>query len=107
MAVKIRSGCWPLIFVGTLLVAYALNRHGLRNLIKLGARLGLPPSGKGRANNTDRRVSNKPPTELIAMATPAFAIEPLDGTRSDKIRRRAHELYLQRGRQFSEDNGRQ
>lgn len=99
MAVKIKRGCWVLIFVGTGLLAYALNRYGLRNLIKLGSRSGLPPSGKGRANNVDTSVSNKPTTELIAIATPALAREPLDGTRSEKIRRRAHELYLQRGSQ--------
>ena len=99
MAVKIRRGCWALIFVGTGLVAYALNRYGLPRFIKLGARLGRPPIGKGRANNMDTGVSNKPTTELIAMATPALAREPLGGTRSEKIRRRAHELYLQRGSQ--------
>jgi Protein of unknown function (DUF2934) len=99
MAVKIKRGWWVLIFVGTGLVAYALNRYGVRNLIKLGSRLGLPPRGEGRANNIDTSVSNKPTTELIAMATPTLAREPLDGTRSEKIRRRAHELYLQRGSQ--------
>jgi hypothetical protein len=99
MAIKIKRGWWALIFVGTGLVAYALNRYGLRNLIRLGSGLGLPPSGRGRPNHMDTSVSNKPTTELIAIATPALAGEPLGGTRSEKIRRRAHELYLQRGSQ--------
>lgn len=47
----------------------------------------------------DTSVFNKPRIELIAMATPAFATGPLNGNRSEKVRRRAHELYLQRGTQ--------
>ena len=87
-----------MIFLGGL-VAYGLNRFGLLNSVRLGFRLGPPQRGKGRANYMDTSGSNKPRAELIAMTTPALARENLGGKRSEKIRRRAHELYLQRGSQ--------
>ena len=99
MAVKISRGGWALIFLGTGLVAYGLNRYGLLNLVRLGLGLGLPRSGTGRANYRETRVSNLPRAELIAMTTLALLRETPDGKRSEKIRRRAHELYLQRGSQ--------
>ena len=99
MAVKISRGGWVLMFLGTGLVAYGLNRYGLRNLVRLGFSLGLLRSGKGRANYREISVANKPRTELVAITTPALARETPGSRRSEKIRRRAHELYLQRGSQ--------
>ena len=89
-----------MIFLGTGLVAYGLNRYGRLKFVRPGFRLGLPRSGKGQASYVDTSVSNMPRIEFIAMATPALAREPLDDLRpSEKIRRRAHALYLQRGSQ--------
>jgi hypothetical protein len=50
-------------------------------------------------NYRDTGVSNNPRAEIIAMTTPALSRETPEGKRSEKIRRRAHELYLQRGSQ--------
>jgi hypothetical protein len=99
MAVKISRGGCALIFLGTGLAAYGLNRYGLLNLVRRAFRLGLPRSGKGRVNYRDTGVSNHPRPEIIAMTTPALRRETPDGKRSEKIQQRAHELYLQRGSQ--------
>jgi hypothetical protein len=69
MAVKISRDGWVLMFLGTGLVAYGLNRYGLRNPVRLGFRLGLLRSGKGRANYGEISVANKPRTELVAITT--------------------------------------
>ena len=99
MAVKISRGGWALILLGTGLVAYGLNPYGLLNFVRRAFRLGLPRSGKGRVNYMDRGVSSNPRAGLMAMTTPGLLRETPDGKRSEKIRRRAHELYLQRGSQ--------
>ena len=97
MTVKIGRGGWVMIFLGTGLVAYGLNRYGLGNLVRWVSRLGQLSSARGRPNYIETSVSNKPRTEFIAEAVPAFAKEAPFDRRSDKIRRRAEQLYLQRG----------
>jgi len=109
MAVKIERRGWMLIFLlGIGLVAYGLNKYRRLNSGRLGCRLSSPSSGKvDPAKLSERCPSNESSREVTSMSTPTLASELRHEKLSlqERIRRRAHEIYMRRGSQPGSELG--
>jgi len=103
MAAKIGRGSSILIFLlGIGIVAYSLNRYRILKLKRPGSRWGAPSRGNVyQTKCLDTSASTELSPEVIPKSTSTSAREPHHDKPSlqEKIRRRAHELYLQRGGQ--------